>query len=56
MKKHFEFRWVVEQLFPLRYKSTYRANDDTHYMTWIMWFGKCFCVKDKVTPDEKGAV
>ena len=46
-------RWLLKQLLPLRYESTYRTlDDDGHYVrmhsTWRMWFGKSFNIHQEV--------
>ena len=38
--------WYLKQLLPLSYKSTYIENNQKHYTTWRMWFGRCFNIRD----------
>lgn len=43
-----DLTWLIRQLLPLKYESTYRVTDDNDgefirmHTTWRMWFGKPF--------------
>lgn len=34
--------WMIKQLFPLRYESTYLEEGVVMHTTWKMWMGKCY--------------
>jgi addiction module HigA family antidote len=37
--------WLVKQLLPLRYDSTFAVDGQYHRCTWRMWLGRCFNVR-----------
>jgi hypothetical protein len=42
-------RWLIRQLLPLTYRTTYRTMDDkTHFAVWRMWFGRVFAHEEHV--------
>lgn len=43
-------RWYAKQLFPMRYSTVSRpvvneVAQGTQFVTWRMWFGRCFNVQ-----------
>lgn len=39
--------WYLKQLLPLSYATSYRdASGRARFVTWRMWFGRCFDVVD----------
>ena len=38
------FKWYIEQLLPLKYKTEYSDMDDgkKYQATWRMWLGKVY--------------
>jgi hypothetical protein len=43
-------RWYLKQLLPLSYHSTYgEGGQRRHSVTWRMWFGRCFDIRDAVS-------
>jgi len=40
------FIWYLKQLLPLRYKAIYDLGAWKRKITWNMWFGKVFNMKD----------
>jgi hypothetical protein len=38
--------WLIKQLFPLDYNSTFTENGIRKISTFKMWFGKCYNVKE----------
>ena len=38
--------WMLRQLFPLTYRTTYTQDGERRFAIWRMWFGRCFDVAD----------
>lgn len=38
-------KYYLKQLLPLKYECNY-ASRMHHHVTWRMWFGKCFNIKE----------
>lgn len=41
--------WTLKQLLPLHYDSRYTEAGQRHHVTWRMWFGRCFDIRDEIT-------
>jgi len=44
--------WYLKQLLPLTYRTKYGENEETHFVVWKMWFGRCFDIDDYVVIDN----
>jgi hypothetical protein len=40
--------WLLRQLLPLHYRTSYLENGRRHHACWRMWLGHCFAVTDVV--------
>lgn len=48
-----DITWIIKQLLPLKYESTYRTVDEKDkpvkmHSTWRMWFGQPFNIVHEV--------
>ncbi len=40
--------WILKQLLPLKYDTTYIEDDVKKLTIWRMWFGKSFNIKEYI--------
>ena len=38
-------KWCLKQLLPLSYRTRCRVEGKPYFVTWKMWFGRCFKVE-----------
>ena len=38
--------WYIKQLVPLRYVSTYSSDNTRRRVTWRMWLGHCYNIRE----------
>ncbi len=43
--------WILKQLLPLTYRTTYVQDGKKHFTVWNMWFGRCFHVDDVIVAE-----
>ena len=43
--------WYLRQLLPLYYETHYGNEQGWHFVTWRMWFGRCFGINDRLCSD-----
>ena len=37
-----KIKWLLKQLLPLTYWTTYTEEDVKYFEIWKMWFGRCY--------------
>ena len=38
--------WMVKQIFPVMYVSTYKQEDKKKLSIWRMWLGRCYNIRN----------